>query len=418
MFKEINCCRICNSSNLSEYLDLGKTPLANSLVRPENKDKKEIFFPLKVLFCNNCFLSQLSIVVDPEILFKDYVYRSSVSKTFQNHCNQMAKELKKRFEKENLLVLDIASNDGCLLQEFKKQGFKVIGVEPAVNISKIANENKIQTINAFWDLDTAKKVLEEFGKVNVITATNVLAHVDEVSSFVSAMHYVLDDNGLIVIEVPYAENLIEKNQFDTIYHEHLSYFIFRPLIELFERNNFKVIDVQKVDIHGGTLRVFAAKKTSSRKINENAIQQLLKEEKSKNLYKIETYFQLAKNTEKIKFDLVSLLKEIKEKNQKTAAYGASAKGSTLLNYCNIGTDFIDFIIDDTPEKQNLLTPGKHIPIFPRSFLEENKTDFLLLLSWNFAKEFISKTAEHRKKGGKYILPIPEVKVIESEEEIT
>jgi len=186
MFKEITSCRVCNSTNLSKYLNLGKTPLANSLVKPEQKNEKEDFFPLEVLFCNNCNLSQLSVVVDPEILFKDYVYRSSVSKTFQNHCSEMGKEIKKRFEKENLSVLDIASNDGCLLQEFKKQGFKTIGVEPAKNISKIAQENGIQTINIFWDLNAAKKVLEEFGKVDVITATNVLAHVNDVSAFVWA----------------------------------------------------------------------------------------------------------------------------------------------------------------------------------------------------------------------------------------
>jgi len=416
MFKQITSCRICNSKNLSKYLDLGKLPLANSLIDPEKKEK-EHFFPLEVLFCNDCCLSQLSIVVDPEIMFNNYVYRASVSKTFQNHCREMAKEIKKRFKTQKLSVLDIASNDGCLLKEFKKENFEVIGVEPAANIAKIAEENKITTINSFWNKNAVKKVLNKTGKVDVVTATNVLAHVHDISSFVSVIKEVLKENGLVVIEVPNAHNIIEKNQFDTIYHEHLSYFIFKPLIELFERNDFELVDVQKVNIHGGSLRIFAAKKNSSVKKNKEAVNELIQEEKSKGLYELKTYLQLAKNAERIKNDLILIMKEIKSKGKTIAAYGASAKGSTLLNYCGVGTNYIDFIVDDTPEKQNHLTPGNHIPIFSKSYLEENKTDYLLLLSWNFAKEFISKTPEHREKGGKYIIPIPEVKVIESEDEL-
>ncbi|MFH1895492.1 MAG: class I SAM-dependent methyltransferase [archaeon] len=417
MFKKISSCRICNSKNLSKYLDLGETPLANSLIKPENKNQKELFFPLETLYCSDCSLSQLSIVVDPKTMFSDYVYRSSVSETFRKHCSELAVELKKRFEKNDLKALDIASNDGCLLMEFKKHGFSVIGVEPAKNIAVIAEKNKIHTITEFWDTKTAEKILKEFGKADVITATNVLAHVDKVSDFVSAMHSVLDENGLIVIEVPSAEKLIEENEFDTIYHEHLSYFLLKPLIELFERNSFKAVDVEQIGIHGGTIRFFAAKNSSKRKPNTKALTGFLEKENASGLYELKTYLRLAENTKKIKSDLTSLLKKLKSENKSVAAYGASAKGSTLLNYCNIGTDFIDFIVDDTPEKQNKLTPGNHISVFPRTRLEKEKPDFLLLLSWNFAREFIKKTPEHRLRGGKYILPIPAVKIISSEDEL-
>lgn len=418
MFKQISECRICGSKNLSIYLDLGSMPLANALLRPETKEKPEHFFPLETMFCNDCSLSQLSVVVDPNILFSGYAYRSSISKTFRQHCRDMGVEIKKRLGGKNgLLALDIASNDGCLLKEFRSEGFKVVGVEPATNLAAIARADAITTFDSFWSAKTAENIVKELGKVDVITATNVLAHVDDVNAFVSALDIVLNENGLVVIEVPTVANIVEKNQFDTIYHEHLSYFLLKPLMTLFERNGFNVIDIQQFEIHGGSMRIFAAKKSSSLKKNEITINQYIEMEELKQLYSLQTYLKLARNVEKIKKELLSILTEINEGGKHVAAYGASAKGNTLLNYCGIGTNLISFIIDDTPEKQNCLAPGNHIPILPYVHLEEKKPQYLVLLAWNFARELISKTSVHRNRGGKYIIPIPEVKIVSSENEL-
>ncbi len=417
MFKQLSECRVCGSKQLEKYLDLGETPLANSLVRPETKGKKELYFPLEVLFCKKCCLSQLSVVVDPKVLFWGYVYRSSISKTFQQHCREMAVEIKKRLSgRQGLSVLDIASNDGCLLKEFKGEGYNVVGVEPATNLAEIARAQGIPTIDEFWSEKAAKKIFKGFGKVDVITATNVFGHVHGLHAFVKAVRGVLKDNGMVVVEVPTVANIVGKNQFDTIYHEHLSYFLLKPLAELFSRNGMEVVDVQEFAIHGGTLRLFAAKKDSMHS-NTLAVKKILEREQAQGLYSIETYHLLRKNVEKIKLGLLSLLEKIKAEKKHVAAYGASAKGSTLLNYCGIGNNFIDFIIDDTPEKQNCWSPGNHIPIYPSSRLEEEKPDYLLLLAWNFAKELISKTPLHRARKGKYIIPIPEVRVISSEVEL-
>ncbi|MDO8554708.1 MAG: class I SAM-dependent methyltransferase [Candidatus Micrarchaeota archaeon] len=330
----------------------------------------------------------------------------------------MGVEIKKRLGGKNgLLALDIASNDGCLLKEFRSEGFKVVGVEPATNLAAIARADAITTFDSFWSAKTAENIVKELGKVDVITATNVLAHVDDVNAFVSALDIVLNENGLVVIEVPTVANIVEKNQFDTIYHEHLSYFLLKPLMTLFERNGFNVIDIQQFEIHGGSMRIFAAKKSSSLKKNEITINQYIEMEELKQLYSLQTYLKLARNVEKIKKELLSILTEINEGGKHVAAYGASAKGNTLLNYCGIGTNLISFIIDDTPEKQNCLAPGNHIPILPYVHLEEKKPQYLVLLAWNFARELISKTSVHRNRGGKYIIPIPEVKIVSSENEL-
>jgi SAM-dependent methyltransferase len=409
MFTPLKNCRVCGSKDLSPYLDLGIMPLANSLIRPESRKKAEHAFPLVTLYCNNCSLSQLSIVVDPTILFWGYVYRSSISKTFQQHCLSMGKDIKSRFPKERKLrALDIASNDGCLLEQFRHEGFAVVGVEPATNLAEIARKNGIPTIDTFWSSAVAATVQKEHGKADVITATNVLGHVDDAHSFVAACKSVLSDDGLVVIEVPTVANIVEKNQFDTIYHEHVSYFLFKPLKQLFESEGFMIVDVQQIAIHGGTLRLFAAKKESGRKANTVAITSLLHKEENQKLYAFSTYQTLAKNTERIKTDLLHLIARSKKEGKTIAAYGASAKGNTLLNYCGITEKDIVFIIDDTPEKQHCWSPGNHIPIFPASKLEEEQPDYLLLLAWNFAKELIGKTPEHQTRKGEYIIPIPRV----------
>ena len=407
IYKKVKKCRICNSKNLVKYLDLGKTPLANSFVEFGDKNKKEKKFPLEVLFCKNCCLSQLSIVVNPKMLFSKYVYRSSISKTFQKHCMHMAKKIAKTIRpNEKYIVVDIASNDGCLLQPFKNLGFKTLGVEPAKNLVEIANSNGIETICDFWSLKTADKILKKYGKAKVITATNILAHVDNLNDFLKGVKILLDKEGLFIVEVPYLYDLLTKNEFDTIYHEHLSYFLIRPLTILYNNNGLKIINIEKYPIHGGSLRIYATKNNSK---ENKSVRYFLDFENKKKLYNIKTYLNFDKNVKKIKKEFLNLLKKLK--NKKIAAYGASAKGNTLLNYCKIDKNLIQFMVDDTPFKQNKLAPGSRIPIKTPSYLEKVKPDYIVLLAWNFAKELMQKTKPHKNRGGRYIIPIPKVRIV-------
>lgn len=417
MYQSIDECRICGSKKLTKYFHLGMMPLANAYVDPASKEN-EFGYPLEVLFCAECALSQLSIVVDPSVMFSNYAYHSSISKTFQTHCAEMAQQLKGFSKKQAPFIVDIASNDGALLREFKKKGFKTLGVDPAKNLAEMANAEGIETLPFFWDEVIAKKILQKYGAPDFITATNVFAHVHDVKSFVQNAKLILDDEGLLVIEVPYTLNLIKKNEFDTIYHEHLSYFLVKPLKRLFENEGMKLADVQEMPIHGGTIRVFVAKKENKGfLVQTGRIQEFLGREEKEGLHSAKAYFEFVNRLLDLKIDLLQLLSKLKKEGKTIGAYAASAKGNTMLNYCGISSDFIDFIIDETPEKQNKLYAGNHIPIFAYAELERRKPDYLMILAWNFAKEIMGKTKDHEKRGGKYIIPIPHVAVVSSSVEL-
>ncbi len=417
MYRTIDHCRVCGSKKLTKYLHFGMMPLANAYVDPHSKEE-EFGFPLEVLFCETCALSQLSIVIEPEIMFSDYAYHSSISKTFQQHCSDMALQVKEYLKKPGPFVVDIASNDGCLLREFKKKGFRILGVEPAKNLASMANAEGIETLPYFWDETIAKKILQKYGPADVITATNVFAHVHDIKSFVQNVKLTLADEGLFIIEVPYALNLIKKSEFDTIYHEHLSYFLVKPLQYLFEQEGMELRDVQEMPIHGGTIRVFVSKKENKGfPARKDRIESFLARERKEGLHSLASYFDFVNKLLDIKIDLLQLLSKLKKERKIVAAYGASAKGNTLLNYCGVSSDFIDFIIDETPEKQNKLYAGNHIPIYGYAELEKRKPDYLAILAWNFAKEIMQKTKEHEKRCGKYIIPIPRVRVVSGVNEL-
>lgn len=405
-------CRICNSSNLIPYLDLGSTPLANGLIKPENIGINEPKFPLVICYCKNCSLSQLSVVVNPELLFKDYFYMSSISNTFRIHCNTIAHDLKETMNLSgNDLVVDIASNDGCLLQEFKKLRIKTLGVEPAVNLAKLANSNGIETLNNFWNKDTATKIANEYGGAKIITAFNVFAHVDDVHGFVQNVLTALTDDGMFVIQVPYLIDFLEKHEFDTTYHEHLSYFLLKPLQNILEKNDMKIINVKKYSIHGGTIEVRAVKNTNKTSNIKSNIDDFIIIEKNLGFYDEKSYLNFAQEVQDIKKNLVGLLYDLKNQGKNIAGFAASAKGNTLLNYCGIDSKLISYIVDETPTKQGLLTPGGHIPIVPMSKLEKNPPDYLLILAWNFVEEIIEKTKKFKSSGAKYIIPIPKIKIV-------
>jgi len=409
-YRTLDKCRVCGKSDFREYLDLNMVPLANNLVT-ESTLKNEEKFPLKVIYCNNCSLSQLSIIVDPDILFRNYVYRSSISNYFKNHCKAIAEELNGSPLSKDDLVIDIASNDGCMLQEFKKIGNRVIGVDPAINLAKIANENGIETIPEYWDPVLAEQIAEKYGKAKVIIAVNVFAHINDLHSMLKGIKTTLADKGYFIIESPHLQSLIEKTEFDTIYHEHLSYLLIKPIKILAETHGLRVAKVKKSEIHGGSIRVYLEKKEDP-DTSDGSVQEALAEEENAGLHSSETYLEFGKQVEKIKNNLNALLNKLKNEGKIIAAYGASAKGNTLLNYCKVNKETIQYIFDDTPEKQGKLYPGVHIPILAGSELMEKKPDYLLLLAWNFAKEIIEKTNEYQKDGGKYIVPIPDVTIID------
>lgn len=410
--KKILSCRICKGNNLLPYLDLGITPLANGLVKPENINKNELKFPLIVCYCKDCSLSQLSVVVNPEILFRDYFYMSSISNTFKVHCNSIATNLTETLQlDENDLVVDIASNDGCLLQEFKKMKTKILGIEPAVNLASLANSNDIETLNTFWNEESANKILQEYGGAKVITAFNVFAHVDDVHGFVKNVKTALNDDGMFVIQVPYMIDFLEKHEFDTVYHEHLSYFLLKPLQYILEQHDMKVAKVKKHSIHGGTIEIRAIKNTPENKNIKSNIDDFIIIEKNLGYYNEESYLNFAKEVQNIKKNLVELIYDLQKQGKIIAGFAASAKGNTLLNYCGIDSNSIKYIVDETPTKQGLLTPGGHIPIVPISNLENNPPDYLLILAWNFVEEIIEKTNQFKTDDGKYIIPIPKIQLI-------
>lgn len=411
-YRTLKTCRSCKGNNLTPYLDLGIVPLANGLIKPENKEKTESKFPLIVCYCKDCSLSQLNIVVDPEILFRDYFYMSSISDTFKSHCNSVANDLTKLLNLgKNDLVVDIASNDGCLLQEFKKMNIKTLGVEPAVNLSNLAISNGIDTLNYFWNNDTAIKIAKDYGGAKVITAFNVFAHVDDIHNFIQNVNIALCDDGILVIQVPYLVDFLEKHEFDTVYHEHLSYFLLKPLKYILEENGMKIINVKKFAIHGGTLEIRAVKNSEKNKNLNSNVDDFLIIEKNLGYYDEKLYLNFSNEVKNIKKNLVELVCDLSNQGKKIAAFAASAKGNTLLNYCNIDSNSIKYIVDETPIKQGLLTPGGHIPIVSMVNLENDHPDYLLVLSWNFIEEIMVKTIQFKNHGGKYIIPIPKIQII-------
>lgn len=400
-------CRICSKPIHDIYLDLGKTPLANAYLKAGHISAEEPSYELAVAFCTNCYLSQLTTVVPPEIMFDHYLYVSSTTATFRSHCEEFVSSVVNRLSGnvQGELVLDIASNDGCLLSYFKAKGFRTIGVDPAKNLVSEAAGRGIDMIRGYWGRDVADKLLNSQGPVKVVTATNVLAHVHQIHDFLENVNRVLLPDGLFVFEVPYLVDLIEKVEFDTIYHEHLSYFLVSPIREALEQNGLRIIDIEHQSIHGGTIRTYAVKSESM--ITPSAcVQEFIDSERSKGFYDLNIYKGFSQVVLRNRFEMVALLSELKKKGKRVAGYGASAKGNTLLNYYGIDAMTIDYIVDDNPKKHGYLTPGSHIPIVPATHLTSSPPDYLLLLAWNFAEEIKRRTTVYRKQGGKYITPVP------------
>ncbi|HTR81879.1 MAG TPA: class I SAM-dependent methyltransferase [Bacteroidota bacterium] len=403
-------CRICNSDSLFTYIDLGKTPLANSYIKKEDLSEPEFREELAIQLCTTCGLSQLTKVVHPELMFHNYLYVSSTTETFRSHCAEMAATLSSRARcTANDIALDIASNDGCLLSKFKEIGMAVIGVDPAVNLASEANAAGIRTLNAYWSTTIAREVAATVGKPKVITATNVFAHVDDVHEFVNAVNVCLKEKGIFVIEYPYVLDFIEKNEFDTAYHEHLSYLGITPIAYLMKMHNLQVFDVEYFkDLHGGTTRIYVCR-TNDYPVTEN-VAKYLKRESDFGITLQEPYRLFAGRVSLNKQNLLSLLSAERQKGKTIWAYGASAKGNTLINFFEITNTMVPVAIDDNPKKWNYYTPGSKMRITSIKELEGAGVDHLLLLAWNFQKEIVQRCKKVGYKGT-YILPCPEPKIV-------
>jgi len=367
-------------------------PIPNGFLTKKELKKPEVYYPLGVYFCENCNLVQLTHVVPPEIMFKNYLYIPSTSTTMIQHFKELANEAVKKFKlSPKDLVIDIGSNDGTLLNFFQEDEIKILGIDPASNLVKIARLKGVETIDDFFSVGLAKKILKEKGRAKLITATNVVAHINNLHNLCQGINLLLDREGVFIAEFPYLPDLLSKNEFDTIYHEHLSYFAIKPLTKLFEEHQMRIFDLKRIPVHGGSIRIYASHNQSCYKESET-VREFLEQESLRKLHTKGPYDDFGRRVKVIKRDLLDLLRRLRAQGKTIVGHGAAAKGNVLLNYCGINTDLIDYIVDSIPFKQGRYTPGTHIPIFPEKRLEKEVPDYTLLLAWNFADEILKKTS--------------------------
>ena len=403
-------CRSCGAAELAPVLSLGDSPLANALLSYEQLTQPEPSYPLDLVFCMECTLVQITITIPPEALFRHYVYFSSYSDTVIENARMCVEDVvRARRLAHNHQVIEIASNDGYLLQFYQRRDIPVLGIEPAGNIAEVAIERGIPTISEFFSRQLAENLRRDGVLADVIHANNVLAHVADPNDFVTGLEAILKENGVCLIEVPYVKDLVDYVEFDTIYHEHLCYFSLTSLRNLFHRHNLEILNVERLTIHGGSLRVTVGKRGSGAK-PAGVVDDLLENEKAWGVDTVEFYRQFGERIRALRREIIDCLQGLKSQGNRLAAYGASAKGTTLLSYFGIGKETLDFVVDRSSVKQGLFTPGSHLLISPPDRLLDDMPDYVLLLTWNFAEEIISQQKSYLQQGGHFIVPIPELRM--------
>ena len=406
-------CRFCKSTLTNIFLDLGMSPMANSFLKSTELDTKEPHYPLCSYVCSNCFLVQLDEFEKPQEIFSNYAYFSSFSTTWLDHVEEFVNQLINQFkiDKEKH-VIEIASNDGYLLQHFKKKDIPILGIEPAKNIASDAESKGIPTINKFFGVDTAQELVQNGKKADFLIAFNVMPHVPNLNDFVNGLKMILNNDGILIIQFSaYLLKLIELNEFDMIYHEHFSYFSLGTLKKIFSELKLKIFDVEELSIHGGSLRLYIIHEENNSYQKSTRVDQLLEKEKQFGLLETSTYDNFTKNIQNVKQDICNFFVEARKENKKIVCYGAPAKGNTLLNFCGIGKDFIEYTVDKNPHKQELFLPGTHIPIYSPEKVLSTKPDYLLILPWNLKDEIIEEMNFIRDWNGKFVVLIPKIEII-------
>ena len=403
-------CRFCAAPLSRVFVDLGMSPLCESFLAADELNRMEPFYPLRVWVCDRCFLVQLQEYVSPAEIFTEYAYFSSYSTSWLEHAKAYTDMAARRFGLDGRSrVVEIASNDGYLLQYFVEKGIPVLGVEPAANVAKAAVERGVPTVVRFFGRQTAGDLARDPGPADLIVGNNVLAHVPDINDFVGGLKSLLAADGVVTMEFPHLWRLMEDNQFDTIYHEHFSYLSFSTVRQVFAAHGLRLFDVERLGTHGGSLRVFACHRDAPR-ASEPRVDELLDAEKAAGFLSIERYGSFAPQVEETKRALLEFLIAARRDGKSIAAYGAPGKGNTLLNYCGIRTDFVDYAVDRNPYKHGRYTPGTHIPIYPPERIRQTRPDYILILPWNLKKEITEQLAYVREWGGRFVVPIPRVDV--------
>lgn len=405
-------CRMCNRVDLVQFLDLGFTPPADQFRRKEQLAEPDIYYPLEVMICSSCGLAQLSHIVSPEVLYRnDYPYESSTTQLGREHWAEFAATTVESLRlPQGSLVIDIGSNVGTLLAAFKERGMRILGIDPASNIVLIAQQRGIETLNELFNLNVAGMVARERGRASIITATNVFAHVDDLDGFMKGVDLLLDTNGVFIFEAPYFVNLVKNLEYDTIYHEHLSYLSVKPLVNFFKRYDMSIFDIQERDIHGGSFRVFVRRGADAEV--PRVVRSFVSREEELGIYTKPVLEKFARDVEQNRQELLWLLRKLKHEGKRIAGVSAPAKGMTLLNYCHIGRETLDFVTEKSTLKIGRYTPGGHIPVVSDSELIRQRPDYALLLAWNFADEIIRNLREYLEQGGKFIIPIPHPRIVD------
>jgi SAM-dependent methyltransferase len=404
-----NPCILCGETAVEQFLDLGETALANKFLSEDELRGDEPSFPLRVGFCHSCEHVQLTDAVPPSAMFEDYLYVSSASDTLKDHLWDLSDIVSERRELgEGDLVIDIGANDGTLLSGFARHGVRTLGVDPAENLAELAAAAGDRYVG-FFNSENADEIVGRWGQAAAITATNTFPHIPALNDFVEGIAKALRPGGVFVIEAHYLTDLLEQGAFDTVYHEHVSYWALAPMTRLFERHGLEVVDAERVPIHHGQLRVWVQRQGEG-KVSER-VGRILAEEKDRGLDRIETFHAFAEQVYRMKRDLREEVDRIKAEGSRLAGYGAPAKGNTLLCFLEIGPDTVDYIADRSPLKQGRYTPGTHIPVVPAQRLVEDQPEYTLLLAWNFAEEVLRQQSEYRERGGRFILPVPKVEIV-------